>query len=110
MKTYAIELLNQLMDLSQKHPEKWETTCLRFSFRFKDKPSITISKFLNDEDQETIKISSIDRIGHVMFIVSMIEKDDPELYQAYLALYEQVKDLAIGNNYRGIKAAALACA
>jgi hypothetical protein len=110
MQPYTIELLNKLMDITQKHPEKWITTSLKSGFEFKNKPSISISKLFDRENQETIEISSMDKMGHIIYMVTITEKEDPELYQAYLAFYDQVRDLAIGNNYMGIKAAALACA
>lgn len=102
MEKSAWILLEKLIALGKKSPEKWSKTPVRSSFIFFDNPAISISKFLGEDGVHKIVITLFDEHGHTLENAAVKEGDNPDLFKAYLEFYEQVKELAGSNDFTRI--------
>jgi hypothetical protein len=100
----AATLLNKLLQLGEKHPEKWIETPYKTCFLFTDIPAISFCKYLDISNLETLSISSIDENGNTTFEVTINGKNEPDLFDAYLPFYKKVSNWASGNKFKGITA------
>jgi len=104
-------LLQHLNEVTAKNPEKWTKTPSRSCFLLRrESKAITICQYLDGSGGSNISITVINSNGNKVNELSINQKVQPELFEAYFSFYLQVKKIAIDNDFQAVTNALLATA
>ena len=101
-------LLEKLRTSGGKYPEKWKTTPYKSCFLFSDSPAIMICQYLDVSDTRNISVSSVDENGNTLTEVIINEGTEPDSFESYLNLYENVKGCANSNDFKSLAGSVIA--
>ncbi len=96
---YKIFLLDTLQKISDKFPDKWQSSTSQDCFvLFLEPKALMICDFFDSLGRKNIDISQLDENGAITNSLKINQGEEPDLYTSVFNIYQKIKDQVKINN------------
>jgi hypothetical protein len=96
---YKTFLLDTLQKISDKFPDKWQSSASQDCFvLFLEPKALMICDFFDSLGRKNIDISQLDENGSITSNLKINQSEEPDLYTSVFNIYQKIKEQVKINN------------